>query len=151
MRKFVLLFSCLFLFGCAAVTFNQKQEQDVLNQGRAVFGETADFGVFVVPSRGTLADATFVAQSVSSGPSVLAREMAGQFAAGAQKETLLVLSGPSSAKTAQVIKDAFKLNRGRQLSYLQLLFVGEPEHSPEIERVAKSYGAIYFFKQAPMR
>lgn len=137
----------IFLSGCASIQLKDEQKKSVEKQTKEVFGETADYLIVLIPSRGGLADGVFITQSVTQGPSALAFDLAQNFNAAKTKETIITVAGPNTAKNVQVIKDAFILTRS-QLPYLQLLFFGTPEQSRQVEMIAQKYGAKYYFREA---
>jgi len=135
-------FLLMILSGCVSA----PEDQDLQNR-MAVAAKSLgnNFKFFYVPSDGVIANSTFIAMSKSSGPSSTARQLASAISEGANSSYRLAVSGPSSAKTFQVIKDAFGLLNGRKLTHLEFMYVGGVSDRDEIKSIVESAGGTFVF------
>ena len=149
-RKAAAVVVAVLLTGCSTTTpMTDQQVQMASGLSREVFGTNDHFGMIMIPSHGPIADSTFIAQSKSAGPSPMARSVAGMFSVGATGAVELTIGGLSSAKTAQVTEDAFKLNANTPLPGLHLLFLGNKEDAKELAPFAKQQGATFDHREFP--
>ena len=107
------------------------------------------FKAFAVPSSGAIADETFIATSKLRGPSAIAKQLARVLEAADSSQLIIVVTGPSDAKTAQVIRDALAATGKTSLPLLTLVFVGGERASSEVQDSVSSYGATYKFAKYP--
>ena len=138
----------LYLFcGCATIqTLSIEQQRDIQKKTVSILGENSKVTVISIPSRGAAADATFIAQSKSIGPSLIAKQVASYFASSTNESMDIALVGPNSSKTTQVINDALDLNKSNDLSQLTIVFFGESTDRAPIENKANSLGARYIIE-----
>ena len=135
----------LFLAGCATIALTPVEEDYAVEQSRQVFGSKCD-AIIPVMSKGSIADALFISQSVSQGPSFIARDIAPNFITGNTAQTHVTVFGNNSAKTARVIKDALSLS-GPSLPGLSLLFIGDQAHADELKPLVEAKGAAFYFRE----
>lgn len=138
------------LTGCATTQpMTDEQVQMASALSREVFGTNDHFSMIMIPSHGSIADGTFIAQSKSVGPSPMAGSVAGIFAVGSTGTVEVAMGGLSSAKTAQVAKDAFKLNGTTTLPGLHLLFLGNKADAEDLGPMATKQGATFDHREFP--
>ena len=149
-RKATAVAAALLLTGCATTPpMTDEQVQMAAGLSREVFGTNSHFGMIMIPSDGPIADTTFIAQSKSAGPSAMARRAAGIFSGGATGTVEVAIGGLASAKTAQVAKDALKLNAKTPLPGLHLLFLGDKADADELAPLATKQGATFDYRTFP--
>ncbi len=90
--------------------------------------------VFSVPAENPEEAESFIRDSTLYGGSPTAARLAELLILGETNEIRIVVGGPSSGKTAQVVRDALKLTRGHTLGGLVLLFVGEQRDAALIRK-----------------
>lgn len=104
-------------------------------------GGSRDLVLVMIPSRGAEADAAYMDMARTNGPTAMASQVADYFSAAVIGPRAYALVGRNSAKTAQVLCDALALNRGRDLSKLQVVFLGSQEHVAATEEAGRGAGA----------
>ena len=115
-----------------------------LEAARAAFGGRFDY--VYVPSEGKLADQAFLAMSRVAGPQKVARDLASLMATAETQPVRVMVTGASGPKTLQVVLDALSFYEGRQIPYMELLYLGEPSHEALLARELAQIGAVLRFK-----
>ena len=135
----------LTLAGCASTGSSDLHPR--LEAAKAAFGGTFDY--VYVPSEGRLADQAFLAMSRVSGPRKIARDLASLMATAETKPVRVMVTGPAGEKTLQVVLDALSFYEGRQIPYMELLYLGDPSHEALLARELAKVGAVLRFKPYP--
>ncbi len=147
-RTALLITGLLLLSACATVTnLSPHEAQQCQQQAVSALGGSTNVNIVMIPSRGAAADATFIAQSRSVGPSAMARQIANYLATAKDRPLEVALVGPNNAKTAQVIADAHDLNRRQDLSRLTIVFMGASQDQGLISDKAHAVGARFVFTE----
>lgn len=132
----------LTLAGCASTRSPDLHLR--LEAAKAAFGGRFDY--LYVPSEGRLADEAFLAMSRVSGPQKIARDLASLMATAETQPVRVLVTGPGGPKTLQVVLDALSFYEGRQIPYMELLYLGEPSHEAQLARELAKVGAVLRFK-----
>ena len=128
------------LAGCAA---KPRDLNPRLAAATAAFGGRFDH--MYIPSGGRLSNEAFLAMSRVAGPQKLARDLA-SFIAPAETEPIRVLvTGPSHEKTLEVVLGALSFYQGRQVPYLELLYLGDPSYETRLAKEVAAVGAVLRF------
>jgi len=101
--------------------------------------------LYYVPSSGSIADATFIALSKSSGTSSTAEDLSVKLKQAAVSKKPVSVGGPNPQKTAEVILNAANLCGENDLSGLTLLYVGSSKYSAIINEAVSNKGVKYQF------
>ncbi len=144
MKFIAVLFTALFAMGC--VSSPVAKDNDVSKRvkvGATVLGK--QFNLLYVPSDGVIADATFIGLSKTA-PSAMAKRLASLMSNGSRNTTKLLVSGPNSTKTKLIIKNAFKINNGKKLPKLTLMYAGASGGVSNLRAMAKRVGAKFHYK-----
>ena len=137
-----LIFSITIMSGCASIPQDQDAQARITVAAKS-WGD--EFHFFYIPSSGGMADSTFIAMSKSSGPSAMVKQLVSELVKGTNSNYKLAVSGPSSVKTYQVIKDAFVLLNEKKLNHLDFMYVGAESNKEEIKSLVESAGATFVF------
>ena len=135
----------LTLAGCASTGSPDLHLR--LEAAKAAFGGRFDY--VYVPSEGRLADEAFLAMSRVSGPRQVARDLASLMATAETQPVRVMVTGPAGAKTLQVVLDALSFYEGRQIPYMELLYLGAPSHEALLARELAEVGAVLRFEPYP--
>ena len=133
------------LAGCA--TAGPPDLDPRLEVATAAFG--GRFEYVYVPSKGRLADEAFLAMSRVAGPQKIARDLATLMAKAETQTVRVMVTGPEEEKTQQVVLDALSFYEGRQIPYLELLYLGDPPQETRLARAISEVGAV--LRLAPFR
>lgn len=145
MRSLVLLTAALLLSGCATsgnFTLTPTDRDTIFVSAASMIDHPNQLLAVEVGSSGPAADAAFIALSKSSGPSSLARQVAGLLADAGEKPSSILLFGINSRKVRQVAGDAFSLTRDRNLSKLTFLFHGNACDFEQLKEEAEFTGKL---------
>ena len=118
-----------------------------IEAARAAFG--GRFEYMYVPSEGRLADEAFLAMSRVAGPRKITLDLITIMAPAETQPVRVMVTGPASEKTLQVVLDALSSYEGRRIPHLELLYLGEPAHEALIARKLSEVGGVLHF--APWR
>ena len=129
--------------GCAATKAPPDDLDLRLQAAGSAFGGKFDY--LFVKSAGEFADQAFITLSKTAGPSDLARDLGTRFAQAEKRPVRMLITGPSSPKTVQVIIDALSFHQGRKLPMLEILFLGAPASRARAEAAARSVDAQFAF------
>jgi hypothetical protein len=79
----------------------------------------------------------------------MAYDLAGLLARGENGQLKLAVAGDYGPKTRQVLSDALKLNEGKKLTGLELLFIGPAEYRSTIQEATERLGATFHYRPMP--
>jgi hypothetical protein len=144
MRNILILCFSLVLGACGTMQVSPK---DVASKAAPIFG--AEFTLLYVPSKGAIADATFIKLSKSS-PSAMSHKLASEISLAETEPVYISVGGPNSSKSAAVIEGALIINGGKQLPHLKLVFVGAESDSEKIKQAVQEIEGEYHFAQSSM-
>lgn len=132
--------------GCGKPSeISEKMLRDsVQSKTQEILGEK-QYAVVWIPSRGSLCDVVFITQSKIGGPSQMAKKVGELLPEAKTKNLALVIAGPNSSKSSQVIRDAINLNAEINLTAMQLVFAGEKKHKTVIKKKSESKGIDFKF------
>ena len=131
------------LTGCTGFVAPAADYDLRLEAASHAFGGGFDY--LFVHSAGPIADDAFIRMSDLAGPSTLSRQLAARLAPGASHSLRMMVSGPNPEKTVRVILDALDIHRGTRLPHLELMYLGESEFAPHVQRAVESIGAKFRF------
>ena len=129
------------LVGCAST----KPPDLTLRLEAAARAFGGQFDYLYVPSDGRLADEAFLTMSRVAGPRQIARDLASLMATAETQPVRVLVTGPAGPKTLRVVLDALTFCEGRQIPYLELLYLGEPSHEALLARELSKVGAVLRF------
>ena len=130
------------LVGCVSTRTSDLEPR--LAAATAAFG--GRFHYLYVPSEGRLADEAFLAMSRVSGPGEIARELASLMAPAETQPVRIMVTGPAGPKTLRVVLDALSFYEGRQIPYMEMLYLGAPSHEALLARELSKVGAVLHFE-----
>lgn len=139
------LAAALLLAGLCACTTSQNlgamEAHQAMGLASRALGGSRDLVLVMIPSRGPEADAAYMEQARTNGPTAMASQVADYFSAAVIGPRAYAMVGRNSGKTAQVLCDALALNRGRALGKLTVVFLGSQEHAAAVEEAGREAGA----------
>ena len=136
------------LLGLPLVLSGVARSGDLEDRARAAAKVApGQFQLFYIPSSGEIADATFITVSKTRGPSSIAKQLSKILRSAENSSSSLAVSGPSDAKTAQVLTDAIRLLRGAKLDHVAIIFVGSKASASDVEAQVTSTGAKFVFAE----
>ncbi len=144
--KIISFLLILFVFtGCASMGggYDAKPRVEIANQ---IFKD--EFTYFQVNSSGAIADAAFIAMAKSSGPSDMAVDLVNKIKFYQNTGLKLLVTGPNNSKSAIVLKNAFKLLQGKDLSKIQIVFIGDKLDEYDVKQLVEQTGATFYFRQS---
>lgn len=135
----------LALAGCGGY---QKTNTDTIKIFAAqAFKNYDNYELFLVESDGRIADTTTITLSAALGPSDIAAKLAEKMLKGQTQKTAIAVNGRSKSLTAQIIKDACDINKGKSIEFLTLLYLGEASYEPSIRQKVEALNATFLFEQ----
>jgi hypothetical protein len=133
--------------GCAT-QIKQAGETDArVEAAKSAFGPGFDY--MIVEKGGKFSDKMFVTLFETGAVSDLSRQLYSRLAPAEGKPTRFMVTGENAQKTAQVIIEALSLAPDNGLPYLELLYLGEQQQVPGIERAVNRVGAQLRFAPYP--
>ena len=140
----VLLLS-IALAGCASAPEDDTDNR--IAAATAAFGGSYQYQV--IGSAGGFKDGAYVTATKLTGPKQLARDLADLIEPAGTQSVRVMVTGADGKKNVQVIRDAFTLSQGRDLSNLELLYLGEAEEEPFVREIVEAHGARFRFASYP--
>ncbi len=142
----VLSFFAVSLSACAPKT----PPNPLATAGSKNFPMGDPFFIFPIPSEGDVGDQSYIENSQVYGVSPLASRLAQLLESAESGEFRIVVGGPSSQKSAQVVVDAVKLNSERTLGGLILVFVGEKEDAAVVRGAIEKKLGTFLYSPMPV-
>jgi hypothetical protein len=139
----------LALAACAAPVSEEALEEKLRRAGASVRGLGSDPSVFPITADSQVAAWTLTAESKESGPLPLARQLNHRMGRASKRQRMLVVGGPYSSLTREVVLDALALNEGKPLPGLVLVYVGSAESAREVRTAAGALGVRFIQRELP--
>lgn len=139
----------LALAACAAPVSEEALEEKLRRAGASVRGLGSDPQVFPITADSQVAAWTLTAESKESGPLPLARQLNHRMGRASKRQRMLVVGGPYSSLTREVVLDALALNEGKPLPGLVLVYVGSAESAREVRTAAGALGVRFIQRELP--
>ena len=135
-----LLGMSVLISGCASVPAAAQSQVAATKVAETTF-RNKSFTMSWIPSFGTLPDIAFLAASARQ-PSVMAVDLAQLLNAGRTNDTYVVVAGPSSAMSSQVLLDALKVAHN-PLPHLHVLYIGSEVATEKVTQALRRAGATF--------
>jgi len=139
----------LALTACAAPVAGEALEEKLRQAGASVRGLGSNPEVFPITADSQMAAWTLVGESKESGPLPLARQLNHRMGRAAKRRTMLVVGGPYSSLTHEVVLDALALNGETPLPGLVLVYVGSAESARAARTAAGALGIRFVQRELP--
>jgi hypothetical protein len=137
------------LAACAAPVSGEALEEKLRQAGASVRGLGSDLSVFPITADSQMAAWTLAAESKGSGLLPLARQLNHRMDRASKRHTMLVVGGPYSSLTREVVLDALALNEGKALPGLVLVYVGSAESAREVRTAAGALDIRFVQRELP--
>jgi hypothetical protein len=124
-------------------------EAKLRQAGASVRGLGSDPSVFPITADSQVAAWTLAAESKESGPLPLARQLNHRMRRASKRQRMLVVGGPYSSLTREVVLDALALNEGKPLPGLVLVYVGSAESARDVRTAAGTLGVRFIQRELP--
>jgi hypothetical protein len=135
------------LAGCAVTPVNQEQMAKVRQDAQEVFGDSSQFVLMPIASKGEQADAMVLqTRTVTGHPSVPAEQLAQWFSQASTRPLCIAVTGVSSRFAAAITTEALSLSAQRDLQGLRLLFVGEEADKLTVQQAVEARGGTFYFR-----
>ena len=134
---------------CAAPLSGDALEGKLRQAGASVRGLGSDPSVFPITADSQMAAWTLTAESKESGPLPLARQLNHRMDRASKRQRMLVVGGPYSSLTREVVLDALALNEGKPLPGLALVYVGSAESARDVRTAARTLGIRFVQRELP--
>jgi len=134
---------------CAAPPSGDALEEKLRQAGASVRGLGSDPSVFPITADSQMAAWTLAAESKESGPLPLARQLNHRMDRASKRNRMLVVGGPYSSLTREVVLDALALNKGKPLPGLALVYVGSAESARDVRTAAGTLGIRFVQRELP--
>ena len=139
---FAFLILTLSLVSCAP----RSLPEHLAISGAERFGPQQPYVVFMVPAEEQREGDVFQADmGKPSGTRALTKRLANLFSRSERNHVHVVVGGPSSDRTRRVVIDALRMNEGRTLGGLVILFVGVETDAEYVHAIANSMLATVYF------
>lgn len=135
--------------GCAATLSEETLEEKLRQAGASVRGLGSDPSIFPITADSQMAAWTLTAEAKGSGPLPLSRQLNHRMGRASKRKRMLVVGGPYSSLTREVVLGALALNRGRPLPGLVLVYVGSAESAREVRTAAAALGIRFVQRELP--
>jgi hypothetical protein len=139
----------LALTACAVPVSGVALEEKLRQAGASVRGLGSNPEVFPITADSPMAAWTMLGESKESAPLPLARQLDHRMGRASKRNTMLVVGGPYSSLTREVLLDALALNEGKPLPGLVLVYVGSAESAREIRTAAGALGIRFVQRELP--
>ena len=137
------------LAACAAPVSGEALEEKLRQAGASVRGLGSDPSVFPITADSQMTAWTLAAESKESGPLPLARQLNHRMGRASKRNRMLVVGGPYSSLTREVVLDALALNKGKPLPGLALVYVGSAESARDVRTAAGTLGIRFVQRELP--
>ena len=134
---------------CAAPISEDALEEKLRQAGASVRGFGSDPSVFPITADSQMAAWTLIAESKEGGSLPLARQLAHRMDRASKRNRMLVVGGPYSSLTREVVLDALALNEGKPLPGLVLVYVGSAESARDVRAAAGALGIRFIQRELP--
>jgi hypothetical protein len=134
---------------CAGPVSGEALEEKLRQAGASVRGLGTDLSVFPITADSRMAAWTLAAESKESGPLPLARQLNHRMDRASKRNRVLVVGGPYSSLTREVVLDALAMNEGKPLRGLVLVYVGSAESARDVRTAAGSLGIRFVQRELP--
>jgi hypothetical protein len=139
----------LALASCATPVPGEALNEKLRQAGASVHGLGSDPSVFPITADSQIAAWTLAAEAKQNGPLPLARHLNYRMDRAFKRHRMLVVGGPYSSLTREVVLDALALNEGRPLPGLVLVYVGSAESAREVRTAAGALGIRFIQRELP--
>jgi hypothetical protein len=139
----------LALTACAAPVSGDALDEKLRQAGASVRGLGSNPEVFPITADSPMAALTLVGESKESGSLPLARQLKYRMGRASKRRTMLVVGGPYSSLTREVVLDALALHEGTPLPGLVLVYVGSPESARDVRTAAGALGIRFVQRELP--
>ena len=112
---------------------------------KSQFGRTASISFYEIPSRGVVRDSLALWVSFVGIDTAGERGLVRMLQKSGPGPLKLLVSGPVPAKSYRIVKSALERSKGRDLSHVQLLFVGPEKYRGELREAARAAGVRLSF------
>ena len=136
----VLLFSSM--IACSPRVGSQ---QFLAEAGASHFGPQQQYVIFDVPSAGSEDDEELYRNTILYGGSDIVNRLASLIARSEKTPLKIVVGGPSSEKTRYVVMNALKLNEGRTVGGLMIVFIGKEADAALVANKATAMLATVYY------
>ncbi len=138
------------LLALACATLSESEVEARLRRAAAsVRGIGSDFLVVPIHADSHVAAWTLVAEARGEGATAMSRRLSHDFRRGAKRRQSIVIGGPFSELTREIVMDAFGLLEDQTLDGLTLVYVGEAAHSGELRLAARARRARFHHRELP--
>jgi hypothetical protein len=134
---------------CSTPVSGDALEEKLRQAGASVRGLGSDPSVFPITADSQMAAWTLTAESKESGLLPLARRLKHRMDRASKLNRMLVVGGPYSSLTREVVLGALALNEGRPLPGLVLVYVGSAESAREVRTTAGTLGIRFVQRELP--
>ena len=134
---------------CAGPPSGETLEQQLRQAGASVRGLGSNPSIFPITADSRMAAWTLTAESKQSGPLPLARQLKHAMGLAAKRHRMLVVGGPYSSLTREVILSALALNNGKPMPGLVLVYVGSAESARDVRTAAGTLRIRFVQRELP--
>jgi len=134
---------------CAAPVAGEALEEQLRQAGASVRGLGSDPSVFPITADSQMAAWTLIAESKDGTPLPLARQLHHRMNRASKRNRMLVVGGPYSSLTREVVLGALALNEGKPLPGLVLVYVGSAESARDVRTAAGAIGIRFVQRELP--
>ena len=139
----------LLVLACATPLSERDVEARLRRAGASVRGIGSEFLVVPVYADSRVAAWTLVAEARAEGATLMGQRLSHDFKREATRRRSIVVGGPFSDLTREIVLDAFGLLEDRALEGLTLVYVGEAAHAGELRRAAHARRARFHHRPLP--
>ena len=134
---------------CAGPVSEEALEAKLRQAGASVRGLGSDPSVFPITADSQVAAWTLIAESKEGDPLPLAHQLNHRMDRAAKRHRMLVVGGPYSSLTREVVLGALALNAGKPLPGLVLVYVGSAESARDVRSAAAALGIRFVQRELP--
>jgi len=134
---------------CATPPSGEELDQKLRQAGASVRGLGSDPSIFPITADSQMAAWTLTAEAKESGPLPLARQLNHRMDRAAKRKRMLVVGGPYSSLTREVVLGALALNGAKPFPGLVLVYVGSAESARDVRTAAKDLGIRFVQRDLP--
>jgi hypothetical protein len=134
---------------CATPLTESDVEARLRSAASSVRGLGSDFLVVPVHADSKVAAWTLMAEARAEGATAMSRRLSHDFLREAQRRRSIVIGGPFSELTREIVLDAFGLLEDRSLDGLTLVYVGEAAQAGDLRLATRARRARFHHRELP--
>jgi len=148
-RRAVAAAALALLAACSTPPTGRQLEEKLREAGASVRGFGTQSSIFAIEADSPMAAWTLETEARRSGPLPLSRQLAREMDLAAKRHQMLIVGGPYSSLTREIVLAALAIDAGKPLAGLVLVYVGSAESAQEVREAAAAARIRFVQRELP--